>query len=231
MKSISKILAGLVLLGLFAVGIFFDEMGIVADSFKINHNPQETTEHTNKITVAEMTNERVFRLDKSSSDVKLNTFISNSHNDLVFDHLLTAREFSGAMVFAGNEPAGLELSVKAPVNLPNADLPESISAHEAPHQNQAADFSDNPTMQLTATSLRKIKGNRYALQGMFSLHGVSRPVQIPVSMKATNDRIHMQGELSFLQSDYSIASYNSASHTTLNKDKVVLKFNLSASAK
>lgn len=232
MKSISKILAGLVLLGLLAVGVFsFGEQGVMTGSFKIIQDSQATAEHSNKITVAEITNERIFPLDKSRSDVKLNTFIGGADNDLIFDHLLNAREFNGAIVFAGNGPVGLKLRVKAPVNLYSAELPEAISGYQNPHQKQLAGFNNYPTMQLIASSLKKIKDNRYALNGLFSLYGVSRPVQIPVRMKVTDDRIHMQGELSFLQSDYKIAPHTTHPHSIQNKDKVVLKFDLSADAK
>lgn len=234
MKSVSKLLAGLVLLGLLAVGVFsFGEKGIVSHTLQKIQEPQSTFENTNKITVAEITNEKEFPLDNSRSAVVLNTFISTPHNDLVFDHLLNAREFDGAMVFAGDEPTGIKLRVKAPVNLSSAELPEAISGHESSHRENTInhDSYNYPTMSLTARSLTPLKGNIHALKGLFTLYDVTRPVQVPVIMEIREDVIHLSGELSFLQSDYSIATYNTPSHTTQNKDKVVLKFELTACAK
>jgi polyisoprenoid-binding protein YceI len=105
---------------------------------------------------------------------------SHSSVEFVVRHLMVAKvrgrfsEFSGS-IHVGDSPetSSVEVSI----------APASITTGDAQRDGhlQSADFfqvEDYPTIDFRSTAVRSVKGERYAVDGELTVHGVTKPVTL-----------------------------------------------------
>lgn len=90
------------------------------------------------------------------------------------------------------------------------------------------DVAHFPTATYEIASTRKLpqlskRGlPTYEFQGIFTLHGKSRPVTFPVEVEARNGWNRLMGQFSILQTDYGITPYSTALGAIGVADKLII---------
>ena len=84
-----------------------------------------------------------------------------------------------------------------------------------------------PEIHFTSTSVRPLEGGRYQVRGELTLHGVTKSVDLPVSL------VHdvYTGSVKFRQTGFGITPVNIAGGTVKVKDEISVEFEIAAGSK
>jgi polyisoprenoid-binding protein YceI len=89
-----------------------------------------------------------------------------------------------------------------------------------------------PQIQFVSSKVRSIirKGDATELQveGTLSLHGVEKPVTLPIRLSVSNGQLTANGEIALLQTDYDITPIKVGGGTVRVKDKLKISFQIVA---
>jgi len=195
-----------------------------------------------KITAPEA---KVYVINKNESELIVRLYKKGIFSGFAHDHIVLAREFSGSVEFDEADPTQFKISVEVPSNSIASDLPEIrrkygletlsqknwIEINNTMRSSGQLDIEKYPFVKFSSESLKRIEGERFEITGDFSLHGVTKLIVVPVTISVENRILKLQGEFSFLQSDYNIKPFSGALGTVRNKDEALLKFDISASNK
>jgi polyisoprenoid-binding protein YceI len=100
--------------------------------------------------------------------------------------------------------------------------------------NDFLDAETYPTIAFKSTSITHEGGDDFVVTGDLTVHGVTKPVSIPLEFQGSavdpygNNRIGFEGSTSILRSDFGV-TYNAVLETggVLVSDKITLEFELS----
>ena len=188
---------------------------------------------------------KVYSIDKNESELIVRLYKKGFFSGFAHNHIVIAREFSGSVEFDEVDPTQFKISVVVPANSIASDLPEIrrkygldelsqkdwIEINKTMRSSRQLDIEEYPIVSFTSDSLKRIEGEQFEITGEFSLHGVTKLIAVPATISVENGIIKLQGEFSFLQSDYNIKPFSGALGTVRNKDEALLKFDISASDK
>jgi len=188
------------------------------------------------------TETKVYSIDRDKSELIVSLYKKGIFSGFAHDHIVIAREFSGAVEFDEVDPTKFKISIKVPSNSIASDLPEIrrkfglevlsqkdwIEINKTMRSSRQLDIEKYPIVNFRSESLKRIEGESFEIVGDFSLHGVTKLVNIPVTISMENGILKLKGGFSFLQSDYNIQPYSSALGTISVKDEALLKFEISA---
>ncbi|HZJ37199.1 MAG TPA: YceI family protein [Gillisia sp.] len=232
-----------------AITAWIGLLGIVFISFGDRENSPETESGLNfpenpndfpKITAPKA---KVYSIDKNESELIVRLYKEGFFSGFAHDHIVIAREFSGLVEFDEVDPTQFKISVEVPANSIASDLPEIrrkyglevlsqkdwIEINKTMRSSRQLDIEKYPIVKFSSDSLKRIDGESFQITGEFSLHGVTKLIAVPVTISVKNGILKLQGEFSFLQSDYNIKPFSSALGMVRNKDEAMLKFDISAS--
>jgi len=199
------------------------------------------TGNNQNISVLDTSVTKVYSIDRNKSELIVRLYKEGFFSGFAHNHIVMAREFSGAVEFDEFDPTRFKISVEVPTNSIASDLPEirrKYGMEELSHKNwieinktmrssSQLDIEKYPLVSFISDSLRIIEGERFEITGEFSLHGVTKLIVVPVTISVENGILKLQGGFSFLQSDYNIKPFSGALGTVRNKDEALLKFNIS----
>lgn len=153
------------------------------------------------------------------------------------DHLIAARSFSGAVQLdaAKMERSSVTLSIEAnsltvlDTGLPEKDRRE-VQATMLGGRVLAVESFPLITFRSTGVSQARKAGAEWevTLTGKLNLHGVERPVTLPVRLRFDDGRLHAQGELFIAQTDFGIKPVTVAGGMVRAKDRVRVGFDIVA---
>ena len=191
------------------------------------------------------TGPRHFALDSKRSAFVLQVFKEGAAAALAHDHTVHATEMSGEVIAdpAAPEAAKVTMTVQTK-SLVNDDpqvrkqfgldptVPEKDkkAVEESMKGDDQLDVGKYPTISFSSSSVEK-NGDKLTLVGDFTLHGVTKKIRMPITVKITDDTLVGDGKVRFLQSDWSITPYSAFLGAVKNKDEVVLNVHLVAVAK
>jgi polyisoprenoid-binding protein YceI len=175
-----------------------------------------------------------YRLDASQSK-----FIAHAIAGGLFwfkghDHLVAVREFAGE---ARLDPDSLNAS-SLDITAKSESMVETSSVFTEP-QKQIIDKelrdivlepAKYPDIVFKSTNVtgQSTGGNQYDLKigGNLTLHGVTRPITIPVKVTVTGDELRAQGEFSIDRGDFKVKATSAFHGLVRVKDRVKFEFDI-----
>jgi polyisoprenoid-binding protein YceI len=96
------------------------------------------------------------------------------------------------------------------------------------------DVARYPRAVFTITTVNPLDGQppgsagRYRLEGTFTLHGVTRPIQVTTSVEPADrlNTVRMRGEFAILQSDYGMKPYSAMAGLVRVADRLEIRGDL-----
>jgi polyisoprenoid-binding protein YceI len=89
-----------------------------------------------------------------------------------------------------------------------------------------------PVIRFTSTRVKQVKkthdGWEVTLEGVLSLHGVEKPISLPLHVSAKDGELRAEGEASLLQTDFGITPIKVGGGSVKVKNKVRIRFELVA---
>ncbi len=178
-----------------------------------------------------------YSIDQANSKLKINVYKAGLFKAFGHDHLIAAREISGQVQFDAQkiETSSVRLKVGAK-SLTVIDPGESeIDRRDVQATMigaQVLDAAKFPEVLFSSTSVSAVKktadGWMLTLAGKLDLHGVEKPVSLPLQVHLEASRLEAQGEVSLLQTEYGITPVNVAGGSVKVKDKLNISFTIVA---
>jgi len=152
------------------------------------------------------------------------------------DHTIAVKSFSGRVHVpaSGINQASLEFEVET-TSLTVAD--QGISDKERAEiqeamQTAVLETSRFPKISFRSTSVANVKPSEnsqsFTLNGNLTLHGVTKPIAVPVVVTITPEQLRATGEATIKQTDFGIKPYSAASGTIKVKNELRLSFRIVA---
>ena len=184
---------------------------------------------------------RVYTVDNRRSQLVLQVFKEGAAAALAHDHTVRATEVSGSITADPAAPESAKVSVtvltKSLVNdepltrkqfgldpeVPEKDRQAVLEAMRADNQLDVAKFA---SITFVSASVER-SGEKLAIVGDFTLHGVTKRIKMPIAVKWGDDGcVTGDGKIHFVQSDYGIKPYSAFLGAVKNKDEVILNVHL-----
>jgi polyisoprenoid-binding protein YceI len=178
-----------------------------------------------------------YRIDASASRIELSVYKEGILKIFGHNHLIAAKKFSGSVYFEAGRvtDSTVALSIDArslTVLDPDASEKDRHDVQETMAGLQVLDVArhEKITFRSTGVSLVKRTGDDWAitLDGMLNLHGVEKPVTLPVRIRIENNRLHAEGETTVLQTDFGMTPVKVGGGAVKVKDQVKISFNIVA---
>ncbi len=154
------------------------------------------------------------------------------------DHLIEVRRFGGEVNWRPDSPesSSVSLSIEsASLRVADSDVKEETRAEiQAVMEAEVLEIEKYPTIRFESKALevqRAEEGEiRIIVSGDLTLHGVTRPMKIPLWLLVSEERLRVRGELKFKGSHFGIEPVSVAGGTIKTKDELELSFDLVATA-
>lgn len=177
----------------------------------------------------------VWQLDTGTSELTVHVFKTGLFSGFLHDHLFVPRQWKGTAKF---DPGHIE-DFHAEVSVAVASLKdnqEKLSVEDrAKVESQVIgpevlDASRFPEIRFVADRLRistqKTDELEGTLSGKLTVHGVTRPLDVPVHSWRRGDAQVVLGKVSFNQSDFGIAALSKAGGAIAVEDRILVDFAL-----
>jgi polyisoprenoid-binding protein YceI len=175
-----------------------------------------------------------FRIDPSQSQFTARIGVSGVLSALGHDHVVAIRDFAGeAQITQGTlEPGSLQLTIKA-ASLAETEKEFSDSDRQKIDQaihNEALEVAKYPEIVFKSTnvSAKKTGEGQFDVQieGELTLHGVTRPINVPAQVSVTDNTITARGQFTVRHSDYQMKRISAGAGMVTAKDDMALSFNI-----
>jgi polyisoprenoid-binding protein YceI len=176
-----------------------------------------------------------YLIDKSSSRFTVRAFATGMLSSLGHSPTLAIRDFEGELEFSPENlgAASLRLRVKADSLEVTDDIKSKDRQEMESTMNKTVlESAKYPEIVFATSSVSaSVQGEgRYQanLNGILTMHGVSRPVTIPAQVTLMGDMLRAGGEFPILQSTFGIAPVSVAGGTLKLKDELKFAFDIVA---
>jgi polyisoprenoid-binding protein YceI len=183
--------------------------------------------------------ERCWNILPEASALTVHVRPAGLFSGALHEHHFVPREWSGRVCFDPMKPRTIDLELAF-----RADSLEDRQ-HELSREDiqtverqvrseQVLDASRYPMIRYVADRVTAAESDsqrlRGTLQGELSLHGRARPVEVPVNVRWSDDRLRATGTVEFRQSDFGIEPYSRFFGAVSIEDRVSVEFALDANA-
>lgn len=182
----------------------------------------------------------VYQIDPNASQLTVLVGRTGTLARLGHDHVLASHQIGGAVLSAADpDQARADLyvaltsfEVDPPALRAQSGLPGQLTAEEIAQTREhmlkdVLDAEHNPWVTVHATWAADAPKDSVLL-AQVTLHGVTRPVRIPVSLSQDGPRLKVSGEFGIRQSDFGLTPYSLFGCALAVEDAVRLSFNLEA---
>ena len=178
-----------------------------------------------------------YSIQGEGSKVEINVYKEGVFKAFSHDHLIAAKELSGQVGF---DPEKIDQStVRLKIPAKSITVIDPGESEKDRHDVQATmegekvlDVAKFPEIVFTSRSVSAAKktadGWQLNLSGTLKLHGVEKPVTVPLHVHGDANELHGEGELSVLQTDYGITPVKVGGGSVKVKDKLKITFNILA---
>ncbi len=154
-----------------------------------------------------------YSIDSAESKLEINVYKEGVFKAFGHNHRIIAKQMSGGVQF---DPKKIESSA---VNLKVETKSLTVSPQGEPEKDRqdvqatmsgekVLDVAKYPEIVFSSTGVSAVKttgdGWMLTLSGRLKLHGVEKPVRLPVAVHVNGNQLQAQGEVSLLQTDYDI---------------------------
>lgn len=181
---------------------------------------------------------------KKSSLVAL-VYKDGAASALAHDHVIRSTNSSGEATWDTSDASACKLSVtiksKSLVNdEPNTrrqyglegDLEEDARNEVGQHMRDKGqlDVANYPNITFVSTKVTSNGGEKYTIEGDFTLHGVTKRISFPATVKIKDNVLVGDAAFDIKQTDYGIEPYSAFLGAVKNKNVVSLKLHLVSQA-
>jgi len=176
---------------------------------------------------------RRYQIVLGESSVRIHLGTAGLLKGLGHEHEIAARAFSGHVDVASSDLAGSQVSVTFDSGglqvLPDHEPPKDIAKVQQEMLGpKVLDSRRYPRITVTSRqSMAKPVGPRVfdvQLGCDLELHGVVRPISLPLRVTITDDRLEARGTTTIRQTDFGIKPVNAAGGTIKVKNEVTIRF-------
>jgi polyisoprenoid-binding protein YceI len=188
-------------------------------------------------TVAQAGSGVAYAVDSEKSSLHISVYKEGLLKAFGHDHLISANKISGRVLFNEEmlEDSSADLTVEA-TSLSVIDPGESDKDRRKVQETMAGkDVLDEerfPVIRFTSTRVKQVKkthdGWEVTLEGVLSLHGVEKPISMPLHVSVKDGELRAEGETSLLQTDFGITPIKVGGGSVKVKNKVRIRFELVA---
>lgn len=182
----------------------------------------------------------VYGIVAAGSAIRVEVFKEGLLKAFGHDHLIAAQSFSGIVHFNADKVEGsaLALDIEAR-SLTVLDPGEAEKDRREVQTTMSGDrvlaVESFPRIKFRSTGVHLIRkdgaGWEATVAGKLNLHGVEKPVTVPVRVRLDNTRLTVQGEVLIAQTDFGIKPVKVAGGTVRVKDRVKVIFTIVAERK
>jgi polyisoprenoid-binding protein YceI len=188
-------------------------------------------------TIAQAKPKLAYALDSEKRALQIHVYKEGLFKAFGHDHLISANKISGRVMFNQEtlEDSSVDFTVQAN-SLSVIDPGESEKDRRQVQNTMAGkDVLDEerfPEIRFTSTHVEHVKktdgGWEVTLEGLLMLHGVEKPISMPLHVSVKDGELRAEGETSLLQTDFGITPIKVAGASVRVKNKVRVRFNLAA---
>ncbi|HAD31571.1 MULTISPECIES: YceI family protein [unclassified Methylophaga] len=165
-----------------------------------------------KKTIFALAMSTVFTLPAHAADYVIDTQKAHAFIDFRIQHLgfswMSGRfnDFEGTFSYDSENPEASKIDVKIDV----ASVDTNFAERDKHLREQFLETAQYPDARFTSTSFEQLEDGTLLMKGDFTLHGVTKPMTIPVEKVGEGDdpwggyRVGFYGETSFIIEDYDI---------------------------
>ena len=182
----------------------------------------------------------VYGIVDAASKIQVGVFKEGLLKAFGHDHQIAAKSFSGAVRFNADkvEESSLALEIEAK-SLTVLDPGEAEKDRREVQATMASakvlGVESFPRITFRSTGVHQVKKGgaewEVTLAGKLNLHGVEKPVTVPVRIRLDNTRLTVQGEIFIAQTDFGIKPVKVAGGAVKVKDRVKVSFTIVAERK
>jgi polyisoprenoid-binding protein YceI len=180
----------------------------------------------------------LYQLNPAQSRFMVHAYSTGPLWFLGHNHHVAIREFSGQIQATQGTltPASLEMNVRANSL---AETGANFTAEQrriidGAMREQVLEIEKFPEMSFRTTSVTATQTGQNEfdarLTGDFTLHGVTRPIEIPAHVLVNGKTIHATGKFSIRRSDYNVKTHSVKWGTVRVRNKVNFEFDIVAVA-
>jgi polyisoprenoid-binding protein YceI len=177
-----------------------------------------------------------YRINPSQSRFMVEAFSGGLLWFLGHNHHFAIRDFTGeAQITPGTfTPASLQMTVKADsieeTGKEFTEQQKQIINNEA--RKQVLNVEEYPEIVFKSANISgKVDANgqfKAKINGDLTLHGVTRPIEIPLQVTLDERTLHANGEFSINRSDYKVKTHSIKAGLVRVKNRVKITFNILA---
>jgi polyisoprenoid-binding protein YceI len=178
-----------------------------------------------------------YTIDSGASKVEINVYKEGAFKVFGHDHLIEAKGISGEAHFDPQRIEGSSVRLTIPTKAitvvdPGESEKDRQEVQATMRGEKVLDVTKYPEITLVSSGITEVKkaanGWELTLAGRLRLHGVEKPVRLPLRVRSDSGELRGQGELSLLQTDYGITPVKVGGGTVKVKDKLKIAFNIVA---
>ena len=178
-----------------------------------------------------------YSIDSAKSKLEINVYKEGVFKAFGHNHRIVAQQMSGGVQF---DPKKIESSA---VNLKVETKSLTVAPQGEPEKDRqdvqttmigekVLDVAKYPEIVFSSTGVSAVKttgdGWTLTLSGRLKLHGVEKPVRLPVALHVNGNQLQAQGEVSLLQTDYGIKPVKAGGGAVTVKDELKISFDIVA---
>ena len=178
-----------------------------------------------------------YAIDTQQSKMEIHVGKEGAFKAFGHDHLIAAKQLSGEVQFDPQSIDKSSVHLQVPTRSitvidPGESEKDRTEVQATMESDKVLDVAKFPEIAFTSTSISAAKktsdGWELTLSGNLNLHGVEKPVTLPLQVSAENTELHAQGEVSILQTEYGITPVKVGGGSVKVKDKLKITFNIVA---
>src|SRR6266404_6775259 len=178
-----------------------------------------------------------YSIDHARSKLEINVYKAGLFKAFGHDHLISVGEISGRVEFDAKKIENSSVSMKVAANSLSVIDPGESEKNRNEIQatmkgSQVLDVEKYPEITFSSTSVSIVKktaeGWELTVTGKLDLHGVEKPVSLPLQFHVEGDQLVAAGEVSLLQTEYGITPVSVAGGSVKVKDKLRIGFTIVA---
>jgi len=179
-----------------------------------------------------------YTIDSKNSKVEIHVAREGFFKAFGHDHLVSATQFSGEVQLdaAKLKDSSVSLAIDAKsltVVDPGESEKDRKDVQDTMLGDQVLDVARHPQIQFSSSGVKVLTNNKgemnLQVEGTLALHGVKKPVSVPVHVQLADDgTLTADAEVSLIQSEFGITPIKVAGGTVRVKDKLRLTFHFVA---
>jgi polyisoprenoid-binding protein YceI len=166
----------------------------------------------------------------AASVLEVHTYKAGLLGGLGHQHDIRAHAFTGTVVYDPGDPSRSSVALTVLTDslrvVPAADSAD-IPAITKAMREHVLDVAEFPEISFASTDVT-VRGDTVHLRGDLTMVGVTRPVELDLTLDATPEVLHVSGSFTVKQTDFGIHPYSAGLGTVKVKDEVAFRLDVRA---